>query len=165
MQTENQNPPQKEWDRLPFENGQRIMDIRYDPVFKAVFTKDTAEARASLSDLISALIGRAVTVETIIANEPAVEDLRQRCLRFDVACKTDKGEPVNVEMAFNPDANEPVRLEYHAARLFVGQDIHGNDKTYNDLKAPPRTRTPKVVLPLLYTVVFIMRGNMSYLFG
>jgi hypothetical protein len=110
------------------------MDIRYDPVFKAVFTKDTAEARASLSDLISALIGRAVTVETVIANEPPVEDTRQRCLRFDVACKTGKGELVNVEMAFNPKASEPVRLEYHAARLFTGQDIHGNDKTYNDLK-------------------------------
>jgi hypothetical protein len=63
-----------------------------------------------------------------------VDDLRQRYLRFDIACKTGKGEPVNVEMSFNPDANEPVRLEYHAARLFVGQDIHGNDKTYTDLK-------------------------------
>ena len=40
------------------------MDIRYDAVFKAVFTKDTEEARAALSDLISALIGRTVTVVT-----------------------------------------------------------------------------------------------------
>jgi predicted transposase/invertase (TIGR01784 family) len=103
-------------------------------VFKAVFTRDTAESRGALSDLISALIGRAVTVETLIANEPPVDDTRQRYLRFDVACKTSKGEPVNVEMAFNPDANEQVRLEYHAARLFVGQDIHGKDKTYDDLK-------------------------------
>ena len=70
----------------------------------------------------------------VIANEPAADDLRQRHLRFDVACKTGKGEPVNVEMAFNPDASEPVRLEYHTARLFVGQGIHGNDKTYDDLK-------------------------------
>jgi len=37
-------------------------------------------------------------------------------------------------MAFNPKAHEPVRLEYHAARLFTGQDIHGQDKTYDDLK-------------------------------
>jgi len=59
---------------------------------------------------------------------------RQRPLRFDVACKTEKGEPVNVEMCFNPIAHEPVRLEYHAAKLFVGQDIHGQDKTYKDLK-------------------------------
>jgi predicted transposase/invertase (TIGR01784 family) len=37
-------------------------------------------------------------------------------------------------MAFNPYASEPVRLEYHTARLFVGQDIHGKDKDYDDLK-------------------------------
>ena len=43
-------------------------------------------------------------------------------------------KPINVEMAFNPSAHEPVRLEYHAARLFVGQNIHGEDKTYDDLK-------------------------------
>jgi predicted transposase/invertase (TIGR01784 family) len=118
----------KNWD------GQRILDIRYDPVFKAVFTRDTAKSRGALSDLISAFIGRTVAVDIITANEPAVEDIRQRYLRFDINCKTDKGEPINVEMSFNPDASEPVRLEYHAARLYVGQDIHGNDKTYNDLK-------------------------------
>jgi predicted transposase/invertase (TIGR01784 family) len=114
--------------------GARILDIRYDPVFKAVFTRDTAESRVALSDLISALIGRVITVETIIANEPPVDDIRQRYLRFDVACKTGKGEPINVEMSFNPNASEPVRLEYHAARLFTGQDIHGKTKNYNDLK-------------------------------
>jgi predicted transposase/invertase (TIGR01784 family) len=80
------------------------------------------------------LIERTVTVETIIANEPPIDDLRQRYLRFDVACKTGKGEPVNVEMSFNPDASEPVRLEYHAARLFTGQDMHGKTKDYDDLK-------------------------------
>jgi predicted transposase/invertase (TIGR01784 family) len=37
-------------------------------------------------------------------------------------------------MSFNPDANEPMRLEYHAARLFVEQDIHGKNKDYDDLK-------------------------------
>jgi len=110
------------------------MDIRYDPVFKAVFTKETPESRIALSDLISALIGRTVTVEAIIANEPPIDDIRQRYLRFDVACKTGKGEPVNVEMSFNPDADEPVRFEYYAARLFTGQDIHGKTKDYNDLK-------------------------------
>jgi len=134
MKTNKENPPQYEWGPFPFADGKRILDIRYDPVFKAVFTKDTAESKAALSDLISALIGRAVTVEAIIANEPPVDDLRQRYLRFDIACKTGKGEPVNVEMAFNPNASEPVRLEYHAARLFTGQDIHGKTKNYNDLK-------------------------------
>jgi predicted transposase/invertase (TIGR01784 family) len=112
----------------------RVLDIRYDPVFKAVFTKDTHESRTALSDLISVLIGKSVSVETIITNEPPIDDIRQRYLRFDVACVSDKGELINVEMSFNPIPSEPVRLEYHAARLFVGQGIHGKDKGYVDLK-------------------------------
>jgi len=134
MKTYKKNPPLNEWGPFSFGDGLRILDIRYDPVFKGVFTKDTAKSRGALSSLISALIGRTVTVETIIANEPPVDDLRQRHLRFDVACKTAKGEPVNVEMCFNPKAHERVRLEYHAAKLFTGQDIHGQDKSYDDLR-------------------------------
>jgi len=71
---------------------------------------------------------RTVKVETIIANEPPVDDLRQRYLRFDVACRTEKGELVNVEMSLNPGKSEKVRLEYYAARLFSEQDIHGDDQ-------------------------------------
>jgi len=135
MKTKIENPAQYEWGPFPFgDDGARVFDIRYDPVFKAVFTKETAESRGALSDLISALIGRTVTVETIIANEPPVDDLRQRYLRFDIVCKTEKGEPVNVEMSFNPQASELVRLEYHAARLFTGQDMHGKTKDYDELK-------------------------------
>jgi len=44
------------------------------------------------------------------------------------------GEPIDVEMCLNPDKFEPVRLEFYAAKLFVGQDIRGTTKTYNDLK-------------------------------
>jgi predicted transposase/invertase (TIGR01784 family) len=134
MKANKKNPPQYEWGPFPFGEGQRIMDIRYDVVFKAVFTKDTTESRAALSDLVSALIGRTVTVETITNNEPAVDDIRQRYLCFDIACKTGKGEPINVEMCFNPKAHEPVRLEYYTARLFLRQDIHGKNKIYDDLK-------------------------------
>jgi predicted transposase/invertase (TIGR01784 family) len=134
MQIKNQNPAQYERGTFPFRDGERILDIRYDPVFKAVFTRDTPKSKGALSDLISALIGRVVKVETITANEPPIDDLRQRYLRFDVACKTEIGEPINVEMSFNPRASEPVRLEYHTAKLFTGQSIHGKDKGYDDLK-------------------------------
>ena len=134
MQTNNENPTRYEWGPFPLWNGKSVLDIRYDPVFKAVFTKDTKESRGALSDLISALIGRTVKVEAIIANEPPVDDTRQRYLRFDVACRTEKGEPVNVEMSLNPNKSERVRLEYHAAKLFVGQNIHGEEKSFNDLK-------------------------------
>jgi predicted transposase/invertase (TIGR01784 family) len=37
-------------------------------------------------------------------------------------------------MSLNPDPFEPVRLEFHAGKLFTGQDIRGADKTYDDLK-------------------------------
>ena len=135
MESDNEKKPARyEWGPFPLGNGKSVLDIRYDQVFKGVFTKDTAESRGALSALISALIGRTVKVETIIANEPPVDDLRQRYLRFDVVCRTEESELVNVEMSFNPDANEPVRLEYHAARLFVEQDIHGENKDYDDLK-------------------------------
>jgi predicted transposase/invertase (TIGR01784 family) len=134
MEINNQKPAKYKWGSSPFWDWERFLDIRYDPVFKAVFTKDTFESRGALSKLISALIGRNVTVETIIANEPPIDDTRQRSLRFDVACKTEKGEFINIEMAFNPIASEPVRLEYHVSRLFAGQDLHGKDKKYDDLK-------------------------------
>jgi len=134
MKNSNQKPIRYEWEPFPFGDGEQIFDIRYDPVFKAVFTKDTYESRCALSKLISALIGHTVVVETIIVNEPPIDDLRQKYLRFDVACKTEKGELVNVEMAFNPIASEPVRLEYYVSRLFAGQDLHGKDKKYDDLK-------------------------------
>jgi len=134
METNNQNPAQYEWGPFPLRDGERIYDIRYDPVFKAVFTKDTYESRGALSKLISALIGHTVTVETITANEPPINDLRQKYIRFDVACRTVEGELVNVEMSFNPGACELARLEYYTSILFIGQDIHGEDKSYNDLK-------------------------------
>jgi predicted transposase/invertase (TIGR01784 family) len=37
-------------------------------------------------------------------------------------------------MSLNPDAFEPIRLEFYAGKLFTGQDIRGVDKEYNDLK-------------------------------
>jgi len=106
MESNNQNPARYEWGPFPLGNGKTVLDIRYDPVFKAVFTKDTKESRGALSHLISALIGRTVKVEAIIANEPPVGDLRQRYLRFDVACRTEEGEPVNVEMSLNPGKDD-----------------------------------------------------------
>jgi len=125
---------QYEWGPFPFGDGASVLDIRYDPVFKAVFTRDTLKSRRALSRLVSAYIGKNISVETINANEPPIDDLRQRYLRFDIACKTETGETVNVEMSFNPKASELVRLEYYVARLFAGQDAHGKIKEYSDLK-------------------------------
>jgi predicted transposase/invertase (TIGR01784 family) len=129
-----QNSPEFAWGPFPFGDGQRILDIRYDPVFKAVFTRDNEVSRGALSDLISALIGRTVSVKTITANEPATDYLGQKKVRYDICCLSKDGEPVDVEMSFHPIDDELNRLEYFASRLFVGQDIAGVEKSYCDLK-------------------------------
>ena len=110
------------------------IDIRYDNVFKAVFTKNTPASKGALSKLISALIKREITITAITANEPASEDVRNRQIRFDINCKAKNGELINVEMSLDPNPFEPVRLEYYVGKLFSGQDIKGIKKTYNDLK-------------------------------
>jgi len=133
MKSKTENPAQYEWGPFPF-GDRAVMDIRYDPVFKAVFTKETADSRGALSHLISALIGRTVTVETIVANEPATGFLGQKKIRYDISCMSKNGEPIDVEMSFHPIEDELERIEYFASRLFVGQDIKGIDKSYSDLK-------------------------------
>ena len=117
-----------------FDDSEDLIDIRKDNIFKAVFTKDTHESRKALSGLVSAIVGMEMEVLDIMANEPAPENTRDRQIRFDINCKTADGEKVNVEMCLNPNNHEPVRLEFHAARLFATQDIMGKDKSFADLK-------------------------------
>ncbi|MDR1300842.1 MAG: Rpn family recombination-promoting nuclease/putative transposase [Treponema sp.] len=119
---------------IRFDETDDLIDICLDNVFKAVFTRNTPASQGALSRLISALIGRDISVTAISANEPPIDNLRDRQIRFDIACKAENGEPVNVEMSLNPDPYEPVRLEFHAGKLFTGQDIRGFDKSYDDLK-------------------------------
>ena len=117
-----------------FNDFDDLLDICWDNVFKAVFARDTEDSRTALSSLVSAVIGRELEVLDILANEPAPESTWDRLVRFDINCRTKDGEPIDVEMCLNPDKFEPVRLEFYAAKLFVGQDIRGTTKTYNDLK-------------------------------
>ena len=111
-----------------------IIDICRDNVFKAVFTKGTPASQTALSKLVSAIIGREMEIIAITANEPTIENLRDRQIRFDINCRDKDGELINVEMSLNPDPFEPIRLEFHAAKLFIGQDIRGDEKTYDDLR-------------------------------
>ena len=117
-----------------FDDSDDPIDICLDNVFKAVFTRNTHASQGALSKLITALIGREVSIIAISANEPPIDNLRDRQIRFDINCKAENGELVNVEMSLNPDPFEPVRLEFHAGKLFTGQDIRGTDKSYDDLQ-------------------------------
>ena len=119
--------------RVYLNDSDDLIDICRDNVFKAVFTRDTPESKGALSKLISALISWEVTVTTISINEPPIDSLRDRQIRFDINCRTQDGKRVNIEMSFNPTPFEPVRLEYYGGKLFIGQDIRGIGKTYDDL--------------------------------
>jgi len=119
---------------MQFSENDDLVDIRYDNVFKAVFTKNTPQSQGALSKLVSTLIKRDISILAITANEPPIENLRDRQIRFDINCKAESGELINVEMCLNPNPFEPVRLEFYASKLFIGQDIRGSDKNYNNLK-------------------------------
>jgi predicted transposase/invertase (TIGR01784 family) len=120
--------------KVKFEDADDIIDICRDNVFKAVFTKNSPESEKALEGLLSCLIGRQLSVLTIVTNEPAADNLRDRQIRFDINCKAEDGELINVEMTMYPNDFEPVRLEYYASKLFTGQEIRGRDKTFDDLK-------------------------------
>jgi predicted transposase/invertase (TIGR01784 family) len=125
--------------KVRFDDSDDPIDICYDNVFKAVFTKPIPESQGALSCLVSALIGREVSVIAITANEPPIDNIRDRQIRFDINCRGESGELINVEMSLDPDPFEPVRLEFHAGKLFTGQDIRGKDgygdeKTFDYLK-------------------------------
>ena len=118
---------------IHFDDTDDLVDICMDNVFKAVFTRNTTASQGALSKLVSALIGRNVSIIAINANEPPINNLRDRQIRFDINCRASDGELVNVEMSLNPAPFEPVRLEFYAGRLFTGQDVRGRNKSYNDL--------------------------------
>jgi hypothetical protein len=109
------------------------LSLLYDPVFKAVFTKDSDASRGALRNLLSAIIGRDLAVIDLTANEPAVDDITERQIRYDINCKVrDTGEPLNIEMTLWAADDEELRLEYFVSKLFCSQGIKG--KTYADLK-------------------------------
>jgi predicted transposase/invertase (TIGR01784 family) len=124
-----------EVDKIKVDETDDIIDICQDNVFKAVFTKDSLESGNALTELLDCLTKQKLSVIEIIANEPPIDDVRDRQIRFDIQCEAENGELINIEMTMQPDDFEPVRLEFHAGKLFRRQDIRGKDKTFNDLKS------------------------------
>ena len=121
-------------EQIYFKYEDDIINPCWDNVFKAIFTKDTPESRGALACLLSAIIKRSLSVVTIVTNEPPVESINERQIRYDINCKFDDDELCNIEMTLNPDNYEAVRLEYYSCKLFVSQDIRGKDRSYKDLK-------------------------------
>ncbi|MHC6204484.1 hypothetical protein ACYULU_14995, partial [Breznakiellaceae bacterium SP9] len=51
------------------------LNIYYDNVFKAVFTRNTPGSRGALSKLISAMTGRELLVIEVTVNDLPIDDL------------------------------------------------------------------------------------------
>jgi hypothetical protein len=61
-----------------------LLNICSDPVLKAVLTKDTPESRGFLLFTLSSSLGKPVTDVVVRQNEPVIDDVRDKQIRFDV---------------------------------------------------------------------------------
>ena len=118
---------------MPLPLTAKILDGLTANLFAREYTKETPESRGALKGLLSDVLGQPVEVMAITANEPPIIDIRDRQIRYDISCKLENGELVNIEMTMHPDAFEYSRLEYYAARLQASQEIKGQKKSYKDL--------------------------------
>jgi predicted transposase/invertase (TIGR01784 family) len=117
-----------------FSDEDQILDPCKDIIFKCLFTRETDSARGALGSLVSAYVGRKTQILTITANEPPASNPHDRQIRYDITCKLEGGELANLEMTLYPKAFEAARLEYHTARLYINQNIKGDDKSFDDLE-------------------------------
>ena len=69
--------------RVYFSPDDDIVNPCWDNVFKATFTKESPESRGALSKFLSALIGEDLTVISITANEPPINNLHDKQIRYD----------------------------------------------------------------------------------
>jgi predicted transposase/invertase (TIGR01784 family) len=120
--------------KICFADDEDIIDPCIDEVFKATFTKDTPQSRGAVRLLLSAILEQKLKIITITANEPPMDDLRDRHIRYDICVKMDNGELANLEMTVNPAPLEALRLEYYVSKLYINQDIKGTDKSYQNLQ-------------------------------
>ncbi|MDR2073913.1 MAG: Rpn family recombination-promoting nuclease/putative transposase, partial [Oscillospiraceae bacterium] len=108
-----------------------LLDPKDDAVFKFLFTSENEYSRGALKSLISELTGHEVKELRISMNEPPVEFVGDKQIRFDVNCLFNDGQRANVEMCMYPNENEAGRSELFAARLFLTQETKG--KKYNEI--------------------------------
>ena len=80
---------------------ENILDPKLDPIFKALFTSETPESKAALRGFLSVFTGQKVVETTLLPNEPAVEQSKEKQIRFDFSCKFNNGNRATVEMALN----------------------------------------------------------------
>jgi hypothetical protein len=110
---------------IHFEQTDDIIDICQDNVFKAVFTKDSLESGGALAGLLACFTKQKLSVIEITANEPPIDDLHDRQIRFDIACEAENGKLFNVEMTMYPDdARRQMAVQFnHSYRKTARRDV------------------------------------------
>ena len=95
-----------------------LINPRCDPMFKAIFTQNTAESNFALKDFLSAILSREIRELSLQPNEPPVDSLSEMQMSFDVSVIFNDGERADIEMqGRNYDYDYAARAEIQAARI------------------------------------------------
>jgi predicted transposase/invertase (TIGR01784 family) len=94
---------------------------------------DDPMSKAILISFLSAATGRKVVAVEIIPNEPPVEHLEEKQLRYDFICLFDDGDHATVEMVIELRPDEIYRAQYYVAKSFIAQKSKG-EQDYSKLK-------------------------------
>ena len=116
--------------------GADLLPATEDGVFKSLFCRDDAKARFILADLISCIIGRRVADVVVRNNEPAIMDIQETRIRYDINCidavtKEQFDIEMNasrmVELAGATHKNAKGRSVYYACDMHAGQKVEVNN--------------------------------------
>jgi predicted transposase/invertase (TIGR01784 family) len=106
-----------------------ILPPSEDGVFKTLLTSPDAEP--CLRDIIGANIGLPVKEVTVRNTELPISDVLEKRERFDVSCKIDGGDQVEVEMQAAPMEGDTLANEHKNIRgraIFNVCDLHSSQK-------------------------------------
>ena len=92
--------------QIQFSKDEDVVDIYQDEVFNAVLTKGTHYSRKTRNLFLSVFLGQPLKVTTISANEPPINDLQDRKIRYDINLRFESGERANLKMTKDPDPTE-----------------------------------------------------------
>ncbi|AEF82358.1 PD-(D/E)XK nuclease family transposase [Leadbettera azotonutricia] len=120
--------------RIHFSDDEALFDICTDGVFKSIFTQETPNSRGALNKLLSAILEKDLKVITVTANEPSINDRRERQIRFDINVEFETGQHANVEITVRPNEFETLRMEYYVCKLLLTQGIKGKSRSYRNLE-------------------------------
>lgn len=97
-----------------------------DIIFKKLFTDDSPQGNRALQSFLEAILGKSVSQIVLQPNELPIENVNDKNVRFDLNCKIDDKEFVNIEMqGINSEFAFEKRAEYYCAHLLNHHVVKG----------------------------------------